>query len=184
MIKNIFIVALVISLGMFAWMSTRTHTEVVPNVVVSSQTDNGQQTVAQTTTALPAPQPVSGTVLDQSNTGLTSVSQAVFVRTELTTLNLSHNKLSGALPAEVRHLSNLTTLDLSYNNFTGIPAEIGQLSGLKTLNLSHNPITGLPLELGNLSHLQVLNLSGTHYSQADLDQIRKKLPATTVVITE
>ena len=165
-------------------MNTRTKTTGTPSVIAPTQSGADATVSPKNIPSDTARETSGGTMLDMSNVGLHSVSASVFSRTELTSLNLSHNQLSGALPAEVRHLSNLTTLDLSYNNFTGVPAEIGQLSSLTTLNLSHNLITGLPLELGNLSHLEVLNLSGTEYSKADLDQIRAKLPSTTVVITE
>ena len=183
MTKSILAVALLVVVAGALFLSTRTNTAVVPNPG-TAKTAAEKSTEAQITSpAIPRSQQ-STTVLVLSNGGMTAVSQDIFTRTALTALDVSHNQLSGSLPAEVRHLSNLTTLDLSYNNFTGVPAEIGQLKELTSLNLSHNPITGLPLEIGNLTHLMVLNLSGTQYSKTDLEQIRKKLPASTVVITE
>lgn len=117
-----------------------------------------------------------------SNSGLTEVPEHVFTESETTALDLSGNKLTGALPAEIRHLKKLTSLNLSDNNFTGVPAEIGQLEYLEILNLSNNPITGLPYELGNLKNLQVLDLSNTNYSKPDLEVIKKTLPNRVEII--
>ena len=112
-----------------------------------------------------------GATLDLSGQNLSSVDAAVFSRTELTSLDLSDNNLSGALQAEVRNLRNLQVLDLSDNDFTGVPAEVGQLSELRVLDLSNNPITGLPHEISNLKNLEVLDLRGTDYSEQDLQTI-------------
>lgn len=100
---------------------------------------------------------------------------------DATVLDLSHNLLTGSLPAEIRHFSHVRTLDLSDNQFTGLPAEVGQLSELRVLDLSHNRLTGLPYELGNLQNLSVLDVRGNAYSEADLAVIKSRLsPATEV----
>jgi Leucine-rich repeat (LRR) protein len=122
--------------------------------------------------------------LDLSNQGLTKVPEYVFGRTDLESLDLSGNTLTGALPGEIRFLRDLRSLDLGDNQFTGVPAEVGQLSKLEILDLSNNALTGLPYELGNLSNLKVLRLTGNNYSEADLAVIKKTLPASTVIETQ
>ncbi len=123
-------------------------------------------------------------VLDLSGQELKRIPDYVFDKTDIQRLDLSNNNLGGSLQAEVRQLQNLKVLNLSDNHFAGVPAEIGQLKNLEELNLSNNQITGLPYELGNLSNLKVLNLRGNKYSQADLEIIKKTLPATTEVLTD
>jgi Leucine-rich repeat (LRR) protein len=131
-----------------------------------------------------AQKPPTGPSLDLGGQGLSRVPEYVFSRTDLVSLDVSNNNLTGSLQAEIRHLQKLRTLDLSDNDFTDVPAEIGQLNNLEVLNLSNNPLTGLPYELGNLSNLTTLDLRGTQYSTQDLAVIRAKLPATTKVITD
>lgn len=120
--------------------------------------------------------------LDLSGQGLQKVEQTIFKQTNLTSLNVSNNNLTGSLPAEIRQLTKLQYLNAANNQMTGVPAEIGQLSNLVELNLANNQLTGLPNELGNLKNLKTLNLSGNEVSQQDLDGIRKNLPSSVNII--
>ncbi len=120
--------------------------------------------------------------LNLSNQNLEKLPEYVLSRTNLEELNISNNKLSGALPAEIRHLQNLKVLNASNNNMTGVPAEVGQLRNLEVLDLSNNQLTGLPYELGNLGNLKILNLSGNDYAQQDLEVIKEGLPEDTEII--
>jgi len=119
--------------------------------------------------------------LNLSNQGLTQLPNFVLTKIKLQELNISHNNLTGALPAEIRQLRNLRKLNISYNQMTGLPAEIGQLTDLSELNLSYNRLTGLPYELGNLKNLKTLVLTGNDYSTLDLDVILKSLPNLKVI---
>lgn len=143
----------------------------------NNPSSSNSTTSANTSSSAPA----SGASLDYSGKGLTKFPKEILSRTDVTSLNLSNNGLTGALPAEIRQMSSLEVLDVSNNQMTGIPAEIGQLRHLRILNYANNQITGLPLELGNLTQLQTLDLSGNaKVSQYDLNLIRPKLPSTTI----
>ncbi|CAM0906586.1 unnamed protein product [Alopecurus aequalis] len=76
-------------------------------------------------------------------------------------LNLTGSSISGPVFGNLSRLSALTSLDLSNNSITGaLPAgDLNQCRGLVHLNLSHNLITGT-LDLSGLTRLQVLDVSG------------------------
>ncbi|HCC04835.1 TPA: hypothetical protein DEP58_00835 [Patescibacteria group bacterium] len=127
----------------------------------------------------------AGATLSLRDQNLQEVPPYVFERLGIEKLDLSHNTLEGALQAEIRFLSELVVLDLSYNAFTGVPAEIGQLNNLKVLNLSHNNLTGLPYEIGNLQNLTQLDLRGNSaVSKNDIEIIRERLPESTEILVD
>ena len=86
----------------------------------------------------------------------------------LTSLILSSNQLSGTIPAELGDLSNLGGLFLDWNHLSGtIPTELGDLSNLEWLWLYRNQLSGpIPPELGDLSNLRRLYLSNNQLSGA------------------
>ncbi|GKV49316.1 hypothetical protein SLEP1_g56072 [Rubroshorea leprosula] len=82
--------------------------------------------------------------------------------TELQTLDLSYNKgLTGSLPASIGDLTKLTNLNLIGCGFTGaIPDTIGNLQQLIMLSLNSNRFRGqIPPSIGNLSKLYWLDLA-------------------------
>lgn len=99
-------------------------------------------------------------------TGVTCVS------TNITSISLPTNNLTGTLPTELGNLTSLTTLNLSGNSISGpIPPQIGRLTSLTTLNLSNNQLDGvIPMTIGNNTNLSVLNLS--------LNQLDGQIPSS------
>ncbi|KAG6675280.1 hypothetical protein I3842_15G093900 [Carya illinoinensis] len=82
--------------------------------------------------------------------------------TELTTLDLSFNRgLKGSLSPQLGKLQNLTFLILAGCSFNGdIPYELGNLSNLVFLALNTNNLTGkIPPSLGSFSKLLWLDLA-------------------------
>ncbi|KAH9679429.1 hypothetical protein KPL71_026127 [Citrus sinensis] len=76
-------------------------------------------------------------------------------------LDLSNNKLCGAIPEEIMDVLGLIASNLSRNNLIGaIPPKIGQLKSLDFLDLSRNRFSGsISSGLTQLSRLGVLDLS-------------------------
>ncbi|RVW53895.1 Phytosulfokine receptor 1 [Vitis vinifera] len=58
-------------------------------------------------------------------------------------LNLSHNILTGPIPAAFSGLKSIESLDLSYNNLTGtIPEELTKLTNLAVFSVAYNNFSG------------------------------------------
>ena len=83
--------------------------------------------------------------------------------TNLQSLYLSENALSGEIPEELGNLANLKLLYLDSNELSGkIPARLGNLTNLEDLFLNRNELSGpLPLTLSALSQLLVLDIRET-----------------------
>ncbi|XP_050279527.1 receptor-like protein 33 isoform X2 [Quercus robur] len=83
------------------------------------------------------------------------------VLTILTSIDFSYNSFTGEMPKIIGRLKSLKGLNLSYNNLIGyIPSSIGNLTNLEWLDLSFNKLGGeIPSQLVDLTSLAVLNLS-------------------------
>ncbi len=131
-----------------------------------------------------APAPATtGQTLDVSGQNLTTLTAEFFNNNPgVVTLDVSNNKLTGALPAEIRKMSGLKIVRASRNQLTGIPAEIGQLGQLQELDFSYNQINTYPNELANLkNNLKVLKLTGNTFTPDQIGALRALLPNTEVV---
>ncbi|KAF8105656.1 hypothetical protein N665_0157s0221 [Sinapis alba] len=87
--------------------------------------------------------------------------------TDLTSLDLSRNNFSGPLPTNIDSLiPSVTILDLSDNSFSGeIPVGISNITYLNTLSLQGNQFTGtLPPQLGQLGRLAKLSVADNRLS--------------------
>ncbi|KAJ0924997.1 putative non-specific serine/threonine protein kinase [Helianthus annuus] len=68
--------------------------------------------------------------------------------THIHVLHLSHNKLTGPIPAKFCSLASIESLDLSFNNLSGkVPSELIKLNSLEVFNVSFNNLSGtLPMK--------------------------------------
>ncbi|KAJ8618473.1 hypothetical protein MRB53_014659 [Persea americana] len=80
------------------------------------------------------------------------------------TLDLSHNALTGSIWQKFGRLKNLLVLDLSMNNMSGIiPNELSGMTSLEALDLSHNNLSGtIPSSLVYLSFLSKFSVAYNH----------------------
>ena len=86
----------------------------------------------------------------------------------LTLLDLSYNQLNGTIPAELGNLPNLRFLSLQGNQLTGpIPTRLGNLSSLELMQVWSNQLTGtMPAELGQLTNLEEMSFSDNRLTGA------------------
>lgn len=168
--KNALIIILILAVGILGVLLLSKKST---NNINSSQTG-----ISQTVARAPADSTTpTGKIINLANKDLTDVPKDIFNDTTATTLDVSGNKLSGSLPAEIRKMRNLQVLIAADNQMTGVPAEIGQLRKLRVINFVNNNLSGLPMELGNLSNLQTLDLRGNaRVSTFDISQIQPKIP--------
>ncbi|KAK7380310.1 hypothetical protein VNO78_32818 [Psophocarpus tetragonolobus] len=82
----------------------------------------------------------------------------------VTSIDLSNNKLLGAIPREITDLNGLNFLNLSHDQLIGhIPQAIGNMRSLQATYFSRNQLTGeIPPSISNLSFLSMLDLSYNH----------------------
>mmetsp|Transcript_51896 Transcript_51896/g.70782 ORF Transcript_51896/g.70782 Transcript_51896/m.70782 type:complete len:411 (-) Transcript_51896:52-1284(-) len=85
--------------------------------------------------------------------------------TILHTLNMSSNRLNGALPPEVGLLRSLTSLDLSHNALVVLPHTLSGLTELQRLDLSHNQLQSLPRTVNKMDSLHTFDLGSNRLSR-------------------
>lgn len=78
--------------------------------------------------------------------------------TQLQTLDLSYNHLR-ALPQSLEKLTKLQVLSLSHNQLRELPESLTAITQLQSLSVSHNQLRELPESLGRLTKLRWLYLS-------------------------
>jgi Leucine-rich repeat (LRR) protein len=82
---------------------------------------------------------------------------------DITSISLSANNLTGAIPESLGNLFKIVAVDLGGNQLTSIPSSIGNLSSLQTLVLYYNQIsTSIPSSIGNNISLRQIWFNNNH----------------------
>ena len=108
------------------------------------------------------------------------LSSSVGNLTNLTSLDLNTNNLTGPLPEEIGNLTKLTFLNLSNNSFTGtIPASFSGLRNLEYFNLRGNKLSGtIPASLARIERFPLIWGTAVQFNNFTQEDIRKsKIPA-------
>lgn len=80
---------------------------------------------------------LSGRYEDEKSLGLTELPESLGQLTQLQTLNLSYQQLA-VLPEWIGHFTQLKALDLSRNQLVTLPKSIGQFAHLQILEIGDN----------------------------------------------
>ncbi|XP_047981899.1 receptor-like kinase TMK4 [Salvia hispanica] len=79
---------------------------------------------------------------------------------KVSSINLASKSLSGKLPPEINQLSNLKTLSLQRNKFTGPLPALSNMASLQEVNLEDNGFTSIPPGfLSGLTSLQFFSIN-------------------------
>lgn len=102
------------------------------------------------------------TTLDLSHNKLKEVPEGLEKAKSLLVLNLSHNNIETIPTALFIQLTDLLFLDLSHNKLETLPPQTRRLANLQTLILADNPLELFQLrQLPSLQNLEVLNMRNT-----------------------
>ena len=98
------------------------------------------------------------------NNYLTELPSEISFCTELTSLSIGFNSMSGPIPSSLP--SSLVGLFFENNQFSGhIPTNIYQLRSLQQLELDHNLLEGdIPASLGWMPYLQTMHLNNNQFT--------------------
>ena len=117
--------------------------------------------------------------LDMSSCALESIPD-LSNQLNLTVLKLAHNTI-GTIPLEVKHLTNLRILDLSFNDIQVLPpAVLEGLTSLVELNADNNALSYLPSEIVKCCALRSLSLC--HNKLSNLPLQLNKLPIASLKV--
>ncbi|KAK3120296.1 hypothetical protein QOZ80_9AG0685260 [Eleusine coracana subsp. coracana] len=103
--------------------------------------------------------------------------------TNMVSIDLSSNNLTGIIPDEIGTLDALVNLNLARNHLTGcVASTVGTMQSLESLDLSRNNFScEIPTSLANLTFLSYLDLSYNNFtgripSGAQLDTLYDEHP--------
>lgn len=88
------------------------------------------------------------------------------------------------LPKGFEKFQNLTTLILSYNNFSEFPVLLCSMVSIKRINLQYNQISKVPSCIANLKNLEYLDLRDNLLSEDDYESIGRLNPSATIRFTD
>ncbi len=106
-------------------------------------------------------------ILSLPDAGLTDLPPQLSVFKNLTTLNVSWNQFNaGHLPEAILTLTQLETLNVAGCRLAGLPAGLGNLTCLKELNVSYNTFKDgrLPEVITSLPQLETLRLDSCDFT--------------------
>ncbi|MBR1542986.1 MAG: leucine-rich repeat domain-containing protein [Bacteroidaceae bacterium] len=108
----------------------------------------------------------SGKIIGLSLYSVTSsgtIPESIGDLTDLQSLDLSYNSLTGVIPESIGNLTNLTDLNLSGNNFTSYtPSSAPQLASDVTASSAPTLASAFPTTIGNLTKLKYLTIQNSN----------------------
>lgn len=122
---------------------------------------------------------VTGITLENANLS-GSISPAISSLSKLSTLSLPFNLISGVIPQEILNCTSLRVLNLTSNRLSGAILDFSPLKNLEVLDVSVNFLTGeFQSWIGNLTQLLSLGLGNNNYKQGEIPESLSNLKKLT-----
>ncbi|KAI3720891.1 hypothetical protein L2E82_31889 [Cichorium intybus] len=122
--------------------------------------------------------PSSLVELHLSYCGLPPITPGLTINlSSLSTLDLSYNNFStNSIPIWISSLRSLVSLNLAYCQFNGpVPSGLMDIISLTTLDLSYNQLTGIQTTSENICNLREISLSGNKFDGKNLSDVLASL---------
>ncbi|XP_026749119.2 toll-like receptor 3 [Galleria mellonella] len=115
--------------------------------------------------------------LDLSNNEVSNINSSMFRFTDLTTLNISHNKISTIEKTDFAYLKKLVSVDLSHNYIVNIEKSIFcNMIFLNTININNNKIDLIDRDTFlNNTFLTKINISNNKLKTLPKDMFKDKI---------
>ncbi|KAL6303514.1 adenylate cyclase-like protein [Sparassis latifolia] len=119
----------------------------------------------------PMGQPFALTSLDISHAKLSALDEVALAQlTSLRTLRVDHNSLR-SIPDTLGVLTMLTHLSCSNNQLLALPSTIGRLQKLETLEAHNNSLAELPATMWSCASLQLINVTSNFIGSWSLPHV-------------
>lgn len=117
------------------------------------------------------------TNLDLSECDLMTVPDAVYHllrNTRVAHCNLAKNDITKIANKFSHNFSNITTLNLSFNNLGGLPDELSACHQLERLNMSNNSFTHVPRVVFRLPSLQIVVAKKNYIADIEIEKFQSR----------
>lgn len=166
-------IVIIITLWLFIQNSSKKNAGTNPNGNSASKSKTKEEQPIQSTIPTLAPDEQKEKYGDVVCYRFTSLEEALKAPSIACILDLSNLKIS-TLPEEIAQLTNLTTVNLSKNDFRNFPEILLDNTKIQSIDLSNNKLTNVPSQLATKTNLLYLNVSNNLITETTKQKLIKQ----------